>query len=378
MPALREAPKPEASPQGAAPANPSASRLVSIDALRGFDMFWIVGGGEVVAALARVHQNRFTLGLRDQLEHVRWEGFHFEDLIYPLFLFIIGIVLPFSLARRQEQGERLPTLYLHCLKRSLLLIVLGSIPGGLMKFTDWPFMGGVLAHIGLCYFFAAMLVIHTQWRTRAGVVAGYLILYWLASILIPVPGFGAGVFTEQGSLASYIDRQFISGDLWNEGPASTPSGICIILWGSLAGVWLRSDRSGERKAAGLAGLGLGCVLLAQLWSLSFPMIKRVVWSSSYVTYACGWSLLLVALFYWVIDVKGYRRWAFFFIVIGMNAITIYVLANVVNFHHIAKLLVQGIADRAGLFQPLVLPLGIVGVEWTLLWFLYRHRIFFKL
>ena len=360
------------------PSTPAAARLVSIDALRGFDMFWIVGGGTVFAALAKVRQNCFTQTLQEQLRHVHWEGFHFEDLIYPLFLFIIGIVLPFSLVRRQERGQSRGRLYLHYLTRSLLLIVLGSIPGGLLTFTHPPFMGGVLAHIGLCYFFAALVVLHTTWRTRAGIVAGYLVCYWLASLLIPVPGYGAGVFTEQGSLASFIDRHFISGHLWNEGPASTPSGICIILWGSLAGHWLRSNRSGNEKAAGLALLGLVGVILAYLWSYSFPMIKRVVWSSSYVTYACGWSLLLAALFYWVIDVKGYRRWAFFFVVIGMNAITIYLLADIVNFNHIAKLLVQGVADRAGSFQPLILPLGVVGVEWLLLWFLYRHRIFFKL
>jgi predicted acyltransferase len=239
-------------------------------------------------------------------------------------------------------------------------------------------MGGVLAHIGLCYFFAAILVIHTGWRTRAGIVAGYLVLYWLASILIPVPGFGAGVFTEEGSLASHIDQHFISGKLWNEGPASTPSGVCIILWGSLAGLWLRSARPGNQKAAGLALLGLASVVIGYVWSFSFPMIKRVVWSSSYVTYACGWSLLLAALCYWLIDVRGYRQWAFFFVVIGMNAITIYVLAGIVNFGHIAKLLLQGVADHAGAFQPVVLPLGVVGVEWLLLWFLHRHRIFFRL
>jgi len=141
---------------------------------------------------------------------------------------------------------------------------------------------------------------------------------------------------------------------------------------------LRSSRSGNEKAAGLALLGLASVILAYFWSYSFPMIKRVVWSSSYVTFACGWSLLLVALFYWVIDVKGYRHWAFFFVVIGMNAITIYLLADVVNFDHLAGLLVQGIANHAGALKPVVLPIGIVGVEWLLLWFLYRHRIFFKL
>lgn len=355
-----------------------STRLMSIDALRGFDMFWIIGGGEVLAALAKVYPNRFTLALESQLEHVQWEGCHLEDLIYPLFLFIIGVVLPFSLARRREQGQRLSTLYLHTLQRSLLLILLGSIPGGLLSFKHGPFMGGVLAHIGLCYLFAVPLVLHTPWRARAGVVGGFLVLYWLASILVPVPGYGAGVLTEQGSLASWIDRHFISGRLWNEGPASTPSGICIILWGSLAGEWLRSGRSGHYKAAGLALVGLAAVILGALWSFSFPMIKRVVWSSSYVTFACGGSLLLLALFYWLIDVQRYQKWAFFFVVIGMNAITIYFLQSIMDFDAIARLFVQGVSDHSGVFQPMVPPAGGLALKWLLLWFLYRHRIFFRL
>ncbi len=357
---------------------PQSTRLMSIDALRGFDMFWIIGGGELLASLANVHPNGFTRGLANQLEHVEWTGCHLEDLIYPLFLFIIGVVLPFSLTRRRERGQGLGRLYLHTLQRSALLVVLGSIPGGLLSFQHGPFLGGVLAHIGLCYLFAVPLVLHTPWRTRTGVVAGYLVLYWLASLLVSVPGYGAGVFTEDGTLASWIDRHFISGRLWNEGPASTPSGICLILAGSLAGEWLRSDRPGGHKAVGLAGVGLVAVVLGLLWSLSFPMIKRVVWSSSYVTFACGCSLLLLALFYWVIDVRGYRKWSFFFVVIGMNAITIYFLQSIVDFEAIAKLFVQGLHNHAGAFAAMVPPAGELGLKWLLVWFLYRHRIFFRL
>jgi len=358
--------------------SPSGGRLSSIDALRGFDMFWIIGGGKVFAALADVWPNRATALVQTQLDHVRWEGFHFEDLIYPLFLFLIGVVLPFSLARRQTEGESLARLYLHFLKRSLLLMVLGSIPGGLLNLDQWPFLGGVLAHIGLCYFAAAILIRHTAWRSRAVIVGVYLVGYWLASLLIPVPGHGAGVFTEEGCLAAFIDHHFIADPLWNEGPASVPAGVMIILSGSLAGLWLRSGRSSNQKAAGLALAGVAGVVLGFLWSFSFPMIKRVVWSSSYVTYACGWSLLLLALFYWVIDVKGYRRWSFFFVVIGMNAITIYFLQAIVDFKGIAKLFVTGIANHAGMWSPLVLPLGVLALKWGLLWFMYRRKIFFKL
>jgi len=152
----------------------------------------------------------------------------------------------------------------------------------------------------------------------------------------------------------------------------------IILTGSLAGEWLRSARSGSQKAVGLALAGLVGVVLGVVWSLSFPMIKRVVWSSSYVTFACGCSLLLLALFYWVIDVKGYRRWAFSFVVIGMNAITIYFLQTVVNFKETARLFVGGIEHYAGGLSPLVLPLGVLALKWWLLWFLYKRKVFFKL
>ena len=368
----------EDTPQDKPSHGKSSGRLASIDALRGFDMFWITGGGALFASTAKVWDNPVTRTVREQLRHVSWEGVHFEDLIYPLFLFIIGVVLPFSLARRKEQGQESWRLYLHILKRSLILILLGSIPRGVLNFERWPMLGGVLEHIGVCYFFATLLVMHTKWRTRAIIVPAFLVLYWLALILIPVPGYGRGVLTEEGSLGSYIDRFFISGNVWNEGPTSVLSGVAIILWGSLAGEWLRSNRSGNRKAAALALAGVAGLGLGYLWGFSLPMIKRVLWTSSYVTFACGWSMLLLGTFYWVIDVKGYRKWAFFFIVIGMNAITIYFLQQIVDFNEIANLLFKGIAEHAGILMPLVLAAGVVALKWLFLWFLYRHKMFFKL
>ncbi|MFC2124752.1 acyltransferase family protein [Bacteroidota bacterium] len=357
--------------------NALSGRLLSLDALRGFDMFWIIGGEWIFKALTDIWDNPTTQHIELQLTHVKWEGFHFYDLIYPLFLFIIGVTLPFALTRRKQSGQSRYKLYLKILKRSLMLIVLGSIPYGLFHFTDWPFLGGVLAHIGLCYFFATPIIMDTSWRTRAVIVVGFLLIYWMASALIPVPGFGAGVYTEEGCLASFIDSQFISGRLWNEGPTSILSGICIILWGSLAGHWLRTSHSANRKAGMLMLAGILCVILGYIWGFSFPIIKRIVWSSSYVSIACGWSLLLLGIFYWIIDAKGYRKWAFFFVVIGTNAITIYFLQGVVNFGEIASLFFTGISEYAGMIQPLVLPVGVMAVKWLLLLFLFRNKLFFK-
>jgi len=244
-------------------------RLASIDALRGFDMFWIIGGGAVFASLDGIFNNPVTTSIALQLQHVKWEGFRFEDLIFPLFLFIVGTVLPFSISRRIERGQSRRALYLHIFKRAGVLILLGLILNGLLRF-NWPQMRwpGVLQRIGLCYFFAALLVMNTKWRTQLIVAAAILLLYWAAMALVPVPGYGPGVITPEACLSSYIDQQLLPGKIYeeyygygdNEGIISTLPAICTTLFGALAGHWLRSKHSGNRKAAALAIAGLTCLL----------------------------------------------------------------------------------------------------------------------
>jgi len=362
--------------------NLPSERVVSVDALRGFDMLWIIGGGAILSSLVQVWKNPVTETIHTQLEHVEWQGFHFEDLIFPLFLFIMGVVLPFSISRRRQRGQSLPMLHLHILKRSVVLILLGLIYNNLLNFNwsemRWP---GVLQRIGICYFFASIIILHTKWRTQAIFIAAVLILYWLAAALIPVPGFGAGVMTPEGCLSSYIDQQLIPGELYygygdNEGLISTLPAICTVLLGTLAGHWLRSNRTGSRKAAGLAIAGLACVVVGYFWGFVFPIIK-IIWTSSYTLFSGGLCLMLLALFYWIIDVKGYRKWAFFFIVIGVNPITIYFLQRFVDFGGIAEFFLSGLVAHAGQVAPLIIPCGLLAIKWLLLLFLYRHKIFFK-
>lgn len=357
-------------------------RVLSLDALRGFDMFWIVGGGAVFESLVQVWRHPVTETIQIQLQHVVWEGFRFEDLIFPTFLFLVGAVMPFSLSRRKERGESSALIHLHVVRRAAVLILLGLINNGLLHFnwpeTRWP---GVLQRIGLCYLFGALIVLHTKWRTQAILVGVVLLAYWAVSVLVPAPGCQAGDLSMQGCLSSWVDQQLIPGSLYykygdNEGVLSTIPAICTVLLGALAGQWLRSNNTGTRKAGGLALAGVASLIVGYLWGLAFPIIK-ILWTSSYVLYAGGWSLLLLALFYWVIDVKGYRRWAFPFVVIGMNAITIYFLDGFVDFRRIAEFFLGGVARFAGVYQPLVLPLGAFLAGWLLLWFLYRHRVFFK-
>ena len=359
-------------------------RIASIDALRGFDMFWIIGGGAFFETLPKVWKNPFTETIKNQMEHVSWDGFHFEDLIFPLFLFIVGVVLPFSISRRREQGISPAVLRLHIIKRAAILVLLGLILNGLLQFNladmRWP---GVLQRIGLCYFFAALLVMHTGWLIQSLAAGGLLLGYWALVMLVPVPGLGPGVLTPEGCLPAYIDRLLIPGKFCcftygdNEGLLSTIPAVSTVLIGALAGRWLCSPASSNLKAVALVIAGVVCLVIGYLWGLSFPIIK-VIWTSSYVLYAAGWSLLLLAVFYWIIDVRGYRKWAFFFVVVGANPITIYFLQGFVNFDDIAAFFVRGLAQHTGQFELLILPLAAFAVKWLLLLFLYRHKIFFKI
>jgi predicted acyltransferase len=360
----------------------SNARVLSIDALRGFDMFWIIGGGAIFESLVHVWKHPITETLATQLTHVVWEGFRFEDLIFPLFVFMVGAVMPFSILRRQEQGHSSAQLHWHVVRRAATLFLLGLIYNGLLNFnwpeTRWP---GVLQRIALCYFFAALIVLNTRWRTQAILVGVVLLAYWAVTMLVPVPGGQAGDLTMEGCLSSYVDQQVIPGVLYykygdNEGVLSTFPAVCTALLGALAGQWLRSNRTGSAKAAGLAIAGFFSVAVGLLWSLVFPIIK-ILWTSSYVLVAGGLSMMLLALFYWVIDVKGYRRWTFPFVVIGTNAITIYFLQSFVNFEEISKFFLGGLAQHNSHLAPLIIPAGAFAASWLLLWFLYRHKIFFK-
>ena len=364
--------------------NSAKSRVLSIDALRGFDMFWIVGGGTIFESLDEIFKLPITGIIKRQLTHVDWEGFRFEDLIFPLFIFVVGLVLPYSLSRRLEAGHSRSRIFMQILKRTVLLIVLGLFyyNGHLHFHLDKIRWMGVLQRIGICYFFAAILVMNTKWRTQVVVAGAILLSYWLALMLIPVPGFGAGNISPEGCLPSYIDQLLLPGRLCcygygeNEGILSTLPAICTAIIGALAGQWLRSPASGNRKTIGLAVAGLISLLAGYGWGQTFPVIKNI-WTSSFVLVTAGWSMLLLALFYWVIDVKGLKKWAFFFIVIGVNAITIYFLSQFINFTNVADFFIGAITDRSGQFKPLVSACGTMIAEWLFLWFLYRKKIFLK-
>lgn len=361
-----------------------SKRIVSIDALRGFDMFWITGGDSIFPALFTLLGTPFFLGLSRQLEHTEWNGFTFYDLIFPLFMFIMGATMPFTLTKYLERGDSKRSLYGHVIKRSALLLLFGLIYNGLLgfNFSEMRY-AGVLQRFAVCYFFAALIIINVRkQKTQAIWAGGILLFYWAIMALVPVPGHGMGVLTPEGNLASFIDRLLLPGRFCcfglgdNEGLLSSIPAISTVLLGALAGHLLRTDLAQTKKALYLALAGVGSLVLALIWNFIFP-INKLLWSSSYVLFAGGWSLLLLALFYWIIDVRGHQKWAFPLIIIGMNSITIYIIQGLFDFGVIATIFVHGFINHMGDFRPLFWAICVFTVKWLFLLFLYKKKIFLK-
>ena len=365
------------------PSPPAASRVASIDALRGFDMFWITGGDALVYHFSKAAPFPLAVMLARQFQHVEWQGFHFYDLIFPLFVFIVGLVLPFSITRRLESGASRRELYQHAWRRLFMLFFFGLLANGLLD-LDFPNLRllGVLQRIAIAYFIATLLVMNFKVRGQVVATAAILLGYWALMAWVPVPGFGRGNYTMQGNLAAYIDQRFLPrpfccydfGD--NEGIISNIPAIASCMLGALAGHWLRTANSQKRKLLGLTVAGVVSLGAGLLWSLSFPIIKNV-WSSSFVLFAGGWSLLLLALFYLIIDIWGFRKWAFIFTIIGANSITIYLARHFFEFGDVGLIFTHGFINYTGAWKPFTLELGSVLAGWAFLYYLYRQKIFLR-
>ncbi len=367
------------------PEQSHSERLTSIDALRGFDMFWIVGGDDVAKALAKWWDTPESLSLAEQFEHVAWEGFRFYDLIFPLFLFTVGVVFPFSLRKYQSGDQPKVGAFGRLARRVVLLFLLGLIYNNFLRFDFANLrVTGVLQRIAICYGIAAVIFLLTKARTQVILFVAILVGYWAILMYVPSPESTAGDLSMEKSLAGYLDRHFLPGKINkayygfgdNEGLLSTIPAVATALLGVLAGQWLLSSRGRWIKALGLAVAGMACLGLGMLWAREFPIIK-ILWTSTYVLIAGGWSLLLLALFYTIIDVLKFRAWAFFFVVIGVNAITIYIASRIIPFDDIARFFLGGVSRYSGSFGPVVVPIGVVAIEWLFLLHLYRNRIFLR-
>lgn len=394
-------------------------RLVSLDALRGFDMFWILGADALGQALGRVaHFGPLTV-LAEQLDHKEWAGFAAYDLIFPLFVFIVGVSAVFSLTQIVAREGR-PTAVKKILRRALILFVLGIIyNGGLTH--PWPDVRimGVLQRIGLAYAGAGLLFLYFKPRVLVALCVAILIGYWTLLNFVPIRDFNlepvavsarygktnppraevrpafeqtksyvTGHFEPGLNLTNHLDFQYLPGSFYDtyydpEGILSTFPAIVTCLGGVFAGLLLRRvDLSGEKKVALLLGAGVVALGLGWAWHPFFPVVKKL-WSSPFVLVAGGWSLLLLAAFYYIVDVKQRQRWCLPFIWIGMNPITLYTASSFINFQSIGARFVGGsvalwfdhhIVEGAG---ELLIALAGLGFVFVFAAFLYRRKIFLK-
>lgn len=398
--------------QSPPPARAPSGRLMSLDALRGFDMFWIVGGEEIIHALYKGAPNAFTGLLHRQLQHKAWAGLAFYDLIFPLFVFLVGASLVFSLTRTIEQGGK--TLALRRIFiRSLVLYIFGLLVyGGISKGLEEVRWLGVLQRIALCYFFSGLIFCTFRLRGIIVICASLLIGYWGLVTFVPVRDFNLqtehlktlnlqprsaetrnlflsttnwvrGRFDDGLNLTQHLDYQYLPGYKWDgaydpEGLLSTLPATATCLLGVFAGFFLRNSNSSQRKkVAWLLVAGVTGVLAGFAWGIQFPVIKKI-WTSSYVLVAAGYACLFLAVFYEIVEIRGWRKWCIPFVWIGMNPITIYLAADFIHFSQLAELVAGGPVKAAlGTWGDLGIALVAMALVFALVRFLYQRKIFLR-
>lgn len=363
-----------------------SDRLKSLDALRGFDMFWIMGAEEVFILLGALTGWPVLEWWAGQMTHVEWHGFQAYDMIFPLFLFIAGVSFPFSASKRLAVKGGKQALYRHIFKRGLILVLLGLIyNNGIIFNIEAMRFPSVLGRIGLAWMFAALIFMKTKnWKSRMVWFWGLLIFYWLLFLIFKAPDFGdPDRYSMQGNISSYIDRTLLPGRLCcyefgdNEGILPTIAAVSTGLLGMLVGELLKNTYKPMKKVLYMAIGGVILIIIGQIWNLVFPINKNL-WSSSFVCYVGGISIILMTIFYLIIDVWKYQKWAFFFVVIGMNPITIYLANRIIGFGRATDFLFGGIAELLPeAWSPLIIAIGYVIVGWLFLYLLYKKKIFLK-
>lgn len=364
-------------------------RLESLDALRGFDMFFITGGAALLTAIAAFFpDSAFWHTVALQMGHVEWDGLAHHDTIFPLFLFIAGISFPFSLQKQLEHGRPMSAIYLRIVRRGLVLVLLGLIYGGLLNFEfetlRWP---SVLGRIGLAWMSAALIFTATGKRVwpKVAVIPVILVGYWLVSAFVHAPGVDPAIdpLSREGNIACYIDRTLLGPHCYQpdydpEGILSTVPAVCTALLGMLTGLFVRESRlTPGRKALSLLLAGIAFGIGGWLWGLVYP-INKALWSSSFVLAMAAYSLILFSVFYYIIDVRGWRRWDFYFKVIGMNSILIYLPPRFIDFSKTSHLLfggIYGLLPEA--FYPVAETVGYMTILWLFVYFMYRQRLFLR-
>ncbi|MCU8020389.1 MULTISPECIES: transmembrane glucosamine N-acetyltransferase NagX [unclassified Shewanella] len=374
------------------PAKVNKPRLMSLDALRGFDMFWILGGEALFGGLLILTGWAGWQWGDEQMHHSQWHGFHFYDLIFPLFIFLSGVALGLSPKRLDKlpMKERLPV-YRHGIKRLFLLLLLGILYNhgwgtGAPADPEKIRYASVLGRIAFAWFFAALLVWHTSLRTQVIVALGILLGYGAMQLWLPFPGGLAGVLLPTESINAYVDSMLLPGISYQgrtpdpEGLLSTIPAIVNALAGVFVGHFIvKSHPKGEWVKVGLlAAAGGACLALGWLLDLIIP-VNKDLWTSSFVLVTSGWSMILLAVFYALVDVLKWQKTAFFFVVIGTNAIIIYLASSLVDWKYVAQSvfggLVMALPESA---QALAAVISLLAVQWLVLYWMYRRNIFVRI
>lgn len=361
---------------------PKAQRILSIDALRGFDMLLIIFADRFFNSLNRGVESSFTVFLAEQFDHPEWLGSTFYDIIMPLFLFLVGAAIPFSLSKRMQTSTNITSIYGKLIKRFVILFILGWIVQGNLLALDleqFQVFSNTLQAIAVGYVFSCVAYIHLNQKWRYAAFVSCLIVYALLLTITDIPDVGRSVLLPDRNFAIYIDR-LVFGRFDDGGQYTwllTGFGfIATTLSGVFAGELIKSKLPRERVAlylfvAGIVGLTLGLI-----WGIWHPIVKKI-WTSSFVLASSGVCFILMALFYWIIDVKGSVKWSFPLKVIGINAITAYVLSHVIDFTQVADFLLYGLEQYTGVYYDVIIATAGFLHLYLILWYMYKNKTFIK-
>lgn len=374
---------------------PALQRLESLDVLRGFDLFCLVALEGIMHPLARAVDAPWFDRLMWNFSHIGWEGFSTWDLVMPLFMFMAGVSMPFALSRYRELPDKM-AVYRRVIKRVVLLWIFGMMCQGNLLALDPDriyFYSNTLQAIAMGYLIAALLFLHVGIKAQIATAAALLLGYWGLMQFVTVDGFGAGNYTADGNLAEWVDRtvlgRFRDGARVEDGVvvfspryrytwilSSLNFGVTV-LSGVFAGHILKNKvTTQKRKLTLLFAIGAALVAAGWLWHLQMPVIKKI-WTSSMTLVSSGYCFLLMGLFYYLIDYKGYRRHTTWLKVYGMNSIVAYMLAMCVSFQSVSQSLFRGFEQYIGAYYPALIAASNAAIIYLILWLMYKRGVFLK-
>ena len=363
----------------------SKERVISVDALRGFDMFWIIGGDIGFQALDKVFHNRLSGFIKVQFDHVEWVGFHFEDIIMPLYLFLVGLSMVYSYRKRLGNATSDRSIWMHTIKRVVILWILGMmVQGNLLTYDidQIKFFTNTLQSIAAGYLIATIIILYMPVVYQIASTIGLLVLYWLILGLIPVGGTTANAYTPDGNVAIIVEKavmgRFIAWGTYTWIVSSLNFGALVML-GVFAGYIMQSEQEKMKRFWNFMIFGSSIIVLGLILSIWHPIIKHI-FTSSFVLFSGGISLLMLAVFYLVIDVWNIRRGTRWLIIIGSNSIFAYVAYHLFssNFSGMAEVFLNGLKPWIANWFDVLSIFGATLILYIILWYMYRNRTFIKI